>query len=97
MKVLGWQWGLACVLACSFAVKAKSAAPAKAAKRPNILLILVDDESPFDLKVAGGTSNDGATDSRRASFTIELSGSGDCRMAVPGRQMRNLKCTDAFG
>ena len=50
MKVLGWQWGLACALACSFAGEARSAEPVKAVKRPNILFILVDDESPFDLK-----------------------------------------------
>ena len=51
MKWLGSQWGLSCVLACSFAEEARPAEPVKVAKRPNILFILVDDESPFDLKV----------------------------------------------
>jgi hypothetical protein len=36
-----------CLLACV----ATPAARAEAAKRPNILFILVDDQSPFDLKV----------------------------------------------
>ena len=38
---------LFCVLLAAFA----AAAPAAEAKRPNILFILVDDQSPFDLKV----------------------------------------------
>ena len=56
MKSLGWQCGIVWVLACSFTGQAWSVEPANAGKRPNILFILVDDESPFDLKAYNPSS-----------------------------------------
>lgn len=50
MKLIGLKWGLALLAVCLFA-GAASAAEEKKEKRPNILFILVDDESPFDLKM----------------------------------------------
>jgi choline-sulfatase len=41
-----------------FAEEVRSAEPVKAARRPNVLFILVDDESPFDLKVYAPASTD---------------------------------------